>query len=362
MPQSFSTFAPAISTPLSHVSEASREAESSFHSEPHSFRNIMDDAGSNNTSNRTFLHQNDGRVFHNSSAVDNKGPSIVSSSREDRQRIYVRSRIFIGGLTDAINEDDLRDLFARLCPGETVEILIKQRGSSQFRGYGFATFKNKAVADKALLQGEGEKCSVKGVKLNMCQAFRREDPLKLQQQGRVQSGGQGRAGILTSDTTCATQSTYPFAPYPIPMMPYAYPNYFPMGAPGLPYYSPQAYSLALASLQWSGATPTVTSPLGTVRTTSRTGSDNGSTSDFNLPAGLSGRTSAMSTGSSDSNTTQANYGIPSWNSSAFGDPNSAWAYQNILNTWNQAGGMANNDGMDRRLTTFGANVNPGRVH
>lgn len=360
------SFPTAGSTPLSHVSEVSREAESSFHSEPHSFGKIESLDSGSQSNNRIFSQMNDGRIFHNSSSDK---PSVISSSREDRQRIYVRSRIFIGGLTDAINEDDLRGLFARLCPGENVEILIKQRGSAQFRGYGFATFKNKLVADRALLQGEGEKCSVKGVKLNMCQAFRREDPLKLQQ-------GRARGSMLSPDTTCATQAgvaypyAYPGSPYPLPMMPYAYPNYFPMGAPGIPYspYSSQAYSMALASLPWSGAAPTigVTSPHGANRPTSRAGSDNGSTPDFNIPSGVvSGRASSMSSGSTDSNITQTYNGLNGmWPSSTFaGDP-MAWNYQNILNSWNQNqnGGMVNNDSMGDLSRRFGGSVNPGRVH
>ena len=93
-------------------------------------------------------------------------------ARGDNQKVIeVRNRIFVGGLTEAINEDDLRGLFGRY--GHVVEVAIKARGGDQFRGFGFVTFSRNVEAADALRDGSGEVHTLHGRKINVQAAFKR---------------------------------------------------------------------------------------------------------------------------------------------------------------------------------------------
>ncbi|OWA51685.1 hypothetical protein BV898_16158 [Hypsibius exemplaris] len=98
--------------------------------------------------------------------------------RSDSQKVIeVRNRIFVGGLTEAINEDDLRGLFGRY--GQINEVQIKARGGDQFRGFGFITFSRNAEAADALRDCLGEVHTLRGRKINVQAAFKRVDKVSV---------------------------------------------------------------------------------------------------------------------------------------------------------------------------------------
>lgn len=97
--------------------------------------------------------------------------SRIHSGDYEEKKVY--NRIFVGGLNETINEDDLRELFGRF--GEVKEVQLKDRGAKDEtrRGHGFITYKTKEQAALALREGRGEVLEIRGVKLNVCQAIRR---------------------------------------------------------------------------------------------------------------------------------------------------------------------------------------------
>lgn len=178
----------------------------------------------------------------------------------------IHNRIFVGGLKETINEDDLRELFGKF--GEIKEVQLKDRGAKNDetrRGHGFITYKTREQAAVALREGRGEVLEIRGTKLNVCQAVRR-------------IGNKGQTGRLSDGPVLGSRSELPSSihssrvmpPVP-PAMPGAYPQYpgmypyaysslnpyslamlnagYAMPSYGWPYYppSPSAYSCSMPS-------------------------------------------------------------------------------------------------------------------
>ena len=58
-------------------------------------------------------------------------------------------RLYVGNLSKSTTEDELRTLFAQAGNVSAAEI-IKERGSSESKGFGFVTMTDQAEAEKAI--------------------------------------------------------------------------------------------------------------------------------------------------------------------------------------------------------------------
>jgi hypothetical protein len=178
--------------------------------------------------------------------------SRYATGEFEEKKVY--NRIFVGGLNETINEDDLRTLFGRF--GEIKEVQLKDRGAKKDetrRGHGFITYKNKEQAAVALREGRGEVLVIRGIKLNVCQAVRRVGK-QIGGKGSDHSQHHGRSeslsptpshgSLMGSAGGMGSSMAGGFGQYP-GMMPYALNPYtlqmlnagFGMPGYGWPYYS-----------------------------------------------------------------------------------------------------------------------------
>lgn len=73
--------------------------------------------------------------------------------------------IYVGNLSYAVTEDDLRSIFAEFGEVNSVNI-IKDRFSGQSKGFGFVEMPNNSEADKALKALNGSKLKNQSIKVN----------------------------------------------------------------------------------------------------------------------------------------------------------------------------------------------------
>lgn len=177
--------------------------------------------------------------------------SRYANGEFEEKKVY--NRIFVGGLNETINEDDLRALFGKF--GDIKEVQLKDRGAKKDetrRGHGFITYKNKEQAAVALREGRGEVLEIRGIKLNVCQAIRR---VGKQLNANESSQLYGRSGSTSPPPSHGLMNPVvppAFGHYPgmMPPPPYAALNPYNlhmlntgygMGGYGWPYYSNPMY-------------------------------------------------------------------------------------------------------------------------
>lgn len=77
-----------------------------------------------------------------------------------------KSKLYVGGLPDSVNDDQLKELFTPF--GEIVEAkVIMDRTSGQSKGFGFVTMKDEESAEKAIAGMNGKEVEGKTVIVNI---------------------------------------------------------------------------------------------------------------------------------------------------------------------------------------------------
>ena len=94
----------------------------------------------------------------------------------------MEKKIYVGNLSYATTEDDLRELFSQAGTVDSVA-LIKDRDSGQSKGFAFVEMSNQADAEKAIQMFNGKTLGNRELKVNLARP--REER---------SSGGYGRGG------------------------------------------------------------------------------------------------------------------------------------------------------------------------
>ncbi|OQV14150.1 hypothetical protein BV898_11623 [Hypsibius exemplaris] len=90
--------------------------------------------------------------------------------KRSTEKTDIPNRVFIGGLTLDINEDDMREIFGPY--GELSTVYIKNRGGPTHRGFGFVTFKHRTSARRLVDEASaGKTFGIKGHELKVQPAF-----------------------------------------------------------------------------------------------------------------------------------------------------------------------------------------------
>ncbi|MDR2931094.1 MAG: RNA-binding protein [Propionibacteriaceae bacterium] len=97
-------------------------------------------------------------------------------------------KLFVGSLTWATNEDDLRDFFAQFGTPSSVSVAI-ERGSGRSRGFGFVEFENDAEAEAAIAGGNGQDLDGRAIVVN--EARPRTDGDRSRRDGGSRGGYRG---------------------------------------------------------------------------------------------------------------------------------------------------------------------------
>jgi heterogeneous nuclear ribonucleoprotein A1/A3 len=112
-----------------------------------------------------------------------------ATPREDSGKQEVQmtvKKLFIGGLRDALTEDDLKEYFSSY--GDVVEaVVMKEKESNKSRGFGFVTFDDYDPVDKIILE---KNHTIKGVNIHTQKAL----PKDYERNQGGGGGGGGRGG------------------------------------------------------------------------------------------------------------------------------------------------------------------------
>lgn len=122
-----------------------------------------------------------GHSSHNSYQGNNNNNNNNNNSNNAMYRIP--NRIFVGGIPQTANQNELREYFASFGHVKDARIITDPRGNS--RGYGFVTYENENDANK-VLSVKDQDLMFKENKLNVGHAFRKKN--------NQQGGGQGQQG------------------------------------------------------------------------------------------------------------------------------------------------------------------------
>jgi len=99
-------------------------------------------------------------------------------------------KLFVGGIKDDVDEDDLRETFSQF--GEVVSVSIPtEKESQKKRGFAFVEFEDYDAVDKACLH---KNIQLKGKRVDVKKALSKNE-IQMQQRGRMGGmGGMGRGG------------------------------------------------------------------------------------------------------------------------------------------------------------------------
>ncbi|XP_042238231.1 heterogeneous nuclear ribonucleoprotein A1, A2/B1 homolog isoform X7 [Homarus americanus] len=102
-------------------------------------------------------------------------------------------KLFVGGIKDDVDEDDLRDTFSQF--GEVVSVSIPtEKESQKKRGFAFVEFEDYDAVDKACCECLHKNIQLKGKRVDVKKALSKNE-IQMQQRGRMGGmGGMGRGG------------------------------------------------------------------------------------------------------------------------------------------------------------------------
>ncbi|KAG8192457.1 hypothetical protein JTE90_017987 [Oedothorax gibbosus] len=157
----------------------------------------------------------------------------------------IPNRIFVGGISENTDEDDLWELFSKYGEVKSTNIVLDKAGIS--RGYGFVTFETEEDARKVLADNEQHRLILHGRNLNIAKA------VKKQPYGRASETSSAHSAPIVWPTQAYSGSPAGFSRdsvyYPQTTWPFMWPQFYlqqqcqypPTAQSGYPQY---IYSLA----------------------------------------------------------------------------------------------------------------------
>lgn len=92
-------------------------------------------------------------------------------------------RLFVGGLSYSINDDQLRDLFAQY--GDIVDVkVITDKFTGRSKGFGFVEMANDEEADKAISELNDKEIDGRKIAVNVARPREERSPQNFDRQGQ----------------------------------------------------------------------------------------------------------------------------------------------------------------------------------
>ena len=110
-----------------------------------------------------------------------EGEGGQGGGRGRRQKAAPGCRLFVGGLSRDVEEDDVRAMFKK--HGKVTDFALMRDDAGNLRGFGFITFESKEMADAAIADLDGQKIKGRRIGVRDADAPREEKPKKVRPQG-----------------------------------------------------------------------------------------------------------------------------------------------------------------------------------
>ncbi|KAH7281376.1 hypothetical protein KP509_36G044000 [Ceratopteris richardii] len=137
------------------------------------------------------------RVLQDTHVID--GRTVDAKRTVPREKMPVPSKgpktkkIFVGGLTSATTEDDLKAYFLKF--GKISSCQIMQDHEARIsRGFGFVTFENEQAVEDVLAQGKMHEICDKQVEIKKAEPKRADEPLPRAERGAYMGARRGAVG------------------------------------------------------------------------------------------------------------------------------------------------------------------------
>ena len=112
-------------------------------------------------------------MYHNQQQQPMQQPLQQQQQQHYHQNQHpIRNRIYVGGIPQTANQDELREYFSYFGSIKDARIITDTVGNS--KGYGFVTYDNESDASKVLALREQD-FLFKDTKINVGQAFRQNN-------------------------------------------------------------------------------------------------------------------------------------------------------------------------------------------
>ncbi|XP_075217402.1 RNA-binding protein squid isoform X3 [Lycorma delicatula] len=131
-------------------------------------------------------------VFKSSDAIDkvlSSGDHVINNKKIDPKKAKARhGKIFVGGLSTELSDDDIKNYFAQY--GTIVEVEMPyDKSKNQRKGFCFITFESEQIVTELL---KTPKQSIKGKEVDVKKATPKPDSMAGMRGGRGSRGGRGR--------------------------------------------------------------------------------------------------------------------------------------------------------------------------
>ena len=101
--------------------------------------------------------------------------------RGRRQKAAPGCRLFVGGLSRDVEEDEVRSMFKK--HGKITDFALMRDDAGNLRGFGFITYESKNMADAAIAELDGQKIKGRRIGVRDADAPRDEKPKRARPQG-----------------------------------------------------------------------------------------------------------------------------------------------------------------------------------
>ena len=110
-----------------------------------------------------------------------EGEGGQGGGRGRRQKAAPGCRLFVGGLSRDIEEDDVRAMFKK--HGKITDFALMRDDAGNLRGFGFITYESKNMADAAIADLDGQKIKGRRIGVRDADAPRDEKPKRARPEG-----------------------------------------------------------------------------------------------------------------------------------------------------------------------------------